>query len=225
MAEEQRKTRRAATRTKAGQQQLPLRARGRGGRRAGAGRKPKGKRAGVSHSRRPALDGRHPIHVTMRMRRDVWNLRTRRCFRVVEAALRASSDRHGMRLTHYTVQGNHLHLVVEASGRQSLSRGMQGLSIRVAKGLNRLMRRSGSVFEDRYHAHILRTPREVRNAVSYVLSNTRIHAERNARPLGPTVRDPYAAGPPCPTEPRAAPSITHAPRTWLLRVGWRRAAS
>lgn len=167
------------------------------------------------------LEARHPVHVTMRVRREVWSLRTRRCYRIIEAALRASADRHGMRITHYTVQGNHLHLVVEAADRVALSRGMQGLSVRVAKGLNRLVGRCGAVLEDRYHAHVLRTLSEVRNAVAYVLSNTRIHAARNGRPLQARSHDPYTAGPPTSDGSDESPPLTQPPRTWLLRVGWR----
>lgn len=151
------------------------------------------------------------MHVTLRMRDEVWNLRTRRCYRVLEKALYAGSDRLGMRLTHYSVQGNHLHLVVEARDGLALSRGVQGLSVRIARGLNRLMKRSGKVFADRFHSHVLRTPREVRNAIAYVLGNARIHALRQGRPALVSA-DPYAAGP--------GDACVAPPRTWLLRVGW-----
>src|SRR5438132_8198657 len=52
---------------------------------------------------------------------------------------------------------------------------MQGLAIRIAKRLNRALGRGGRVFSDRYHAHVLRTPREVRNALAYALNNARKH--------------------------------------------------
>jgi hypothetical protein len=45
-----------------------------GGKRQGAGRKPKGPKAGGSHNRRPALAARFPVHVTVRMLPHVWNL-------------------------------------------------------------------------------------------------------------------------------------------------------
>ncbi|AKU91452.1 transposase [Vulgatibacter incomptus] len=150
------------------------------------------------------------------MRDEVWNLRTQRCYRILEKALFAGSDRLGMRLTHYSVQGNHLHLVVEAQDGQALSRGVQGLCVRMARGLNSLMKRQGKVFADRIHSHELRTPREVRNAVAYVLGNARVHALRQGRPA-PASADPYAAGP-------GDPSVA-LPRTWLLRVGWQNARS
>ena len=76
---------------------------------------------------------------------------------------------------HYSVQGNHVHLFVEAQDEKALSRGMSGLGVRVAKGLNRVMRRHGKVLDDRYHGHILRTPTEVRRAREYLLQNARRH--------------------------------------------------
>src|SRR5277367_3698281 len=116
-----------------------------GGRRKGAGRKPVRARAGVRHRTRPLLKARFPVHVTWRMRDGVWNLRSRRCFTVLARAFWRGGDRFGFRLVHYSVQGNHLHLLVEAKDHRALSRGMNGLGVRVAKGLNRVMERSGKV--------------------------------------------------------------------------------
>jgi putative transposase len=129
----------------------------------------------------------------------VWNLRSRRCFSVMRRAFWAGGDRFGFRLVHYSVQGNHVHLLVEANDRRALSRGMQGLGVRVARALNRVMGRHGSVLSERYHARILRTPTEVRHARRYLANNARRHYGL----LGP---DPFA-------------SLTAfiAPRTWLLR--------
>ena len=193
------------------QESLPIRTWG--GRRTGAGRKPKNGKAGVSHRMRETMTGRHPAHVTMRVRREVWNLRSRRAYREIERALSRGAERFGMRLTHHSVQGNHIHLIVEAKDARALSRGMQGLSIRVAQGLNRLMKRKGKVLEDRFHAHVLRTPREVRNAIRYVLDNVRIHAARLGK-VAAEVADCFAAGPGLPGW------LGVPPRTWLLRVGW-----
>jgi REP element-mobilizing transposase RayT len=147
-----------------------------GGRRRGAGRRPKGPLAGVTHSTRGRLR-RLPVHVNWRMLPHVWNLRTRRCFRRLEEALWAACDRFGMRITHFSVQGNHIHLIVEAEDQACLSRAMQGLGVRVAKKLNRVMGRRGTVLADRYFAHLLKTPSEVRRAVHYVLQNHRKHLD------------------------------------------------
>jgi putative transposase len=117
-----------------------------------------------------------------------------------------------MQVVHFSVQGNHLHLIVEAEGQDALSRSMKGLAVRIAVGLNRLIGRRGTVFADRYHAHVLETPREVANTVRYVLQNYRKHS-REYLPSGWT--DPFASSVAVPLHP---------PKVWLLRIGWARAA-
>jgi REP element-mobilizing transposase RayT len=109
------------------------------------------------------------------MRKDVVWLRKPSSFRVLARAFWGGANRFGFRLVHYSVQGNHLHLLVEAQDERALSRGMNGLGVRIARGLNRLMRRRGKVLEERYHGHILRTPTEVRRARHYLLGNARKH--------------------------------------------------
>jgi putative transposase len=152
-----------------------------GGHRKGAGRKASGSRQGASHSTRPNLSHRFPVHVTLRVLPHVWNLRSRRGLRIVYRALAQGSDRLGMRLCEFSVQGNHVHIIAEADDTPSLSRGMQGLVIRLAKGLNGMMRRAGRVMADRFHAHILRTLTEVRRAFHYVQQNRVLHRARWAK--------------------------------------------
>lgn len=189
-----------------------------GGRRRGAGRKHSGPRRRVKHAKRPHLTGREPIHVTWRVREHVWSLRSREAFRRI---LRAFSRANGesFRLTHYSVQGNHLHLMVEAADTRSLSRGMQGLGVRLARAINELMGTTGSVFADRFHAHVLRSPSEVAKAIAYVLNNFAKHLREQGLPIPPGA-DPLAAGPDLDTaESRWALRIgaISPPRTWLLR--------
>ena len=182
--------------------------------------------AGVPRVTRPHIHARNPLHVTLRARADVPYLRRKERFRRVRSALRAAADRFGMRVVHFAVMGDHLHLIVEAHDKAALSRGMQGLAIRVAKAINR-GERSGKVFRDRYHAAVLDSPRRVRNAIAYVLLNASKHA-RGAR-VTPWV-DPFTSGAwfagwagPIGVLGAEEPSpVTH-PRTWLLGVGWRRA--
>jgi putative transposase len=184
--------------------QTAFKFRQRGGARPGAGRKPAGPKARVSHKRRPRFEKAAAVHVTLRIAERVWNLRSRRCFRVIEACLSDAVGRFGLRVIEFTVLGNHLHLLVEADSHIALSRGMQGLNIRVAKALNRLMGDHGRVFGDHYHSRLLQTPTELVNALAYVLGN---HAHHFGGPAG---LDPFER-------------VLADPRTWLLRHGWRRA--
>jgi REP element-mobilizing transposase RayT len=134
---------------------------------------------------RPQFARTLPVHVTMRMARHVYNLRSRRAFAVVGAAIAKAAERLGMRIVHFSVQGNHLHLIVEATTTDALSTAMQGFSIRVARGLNAMMGRRGRVLADRFHAHVLRTPSETRRAVAYVRENFRRHMREIGKPVGP----------------------------------------
>jgi len=136
----------------------------------------------MSHLRRPVHSRHHPLHVTLRVRPGVSALRQWELFVEVRRALAASRERFGFRLVHFSVQRDHLHLLAEAENRLALSRGLQGLSVRVARAINRRLKRRGKVFADRYHARALTTPRAARWALRYVLLNARKH-ERGARAL------------------------------------------
>ena len=146
-----------------------------GGKRKGAGRPPTGSTAGVSHLRRPALSRHHPVHVTLRIAAGVPSLRDGRLFDEVRFALVAGRERFGFRLVHFSVLSNHLHLLAEVPDRRALALAMQGLSIRVARAVNRALARRGRLFADRYHCRAVKTPRAVHFAVRYVLLNARKH--------------------------------------------------
>ena len=195
-----------------------------GGNRKGAGRPRTRKHPGligpgVPHLQRPELNPRYPVHVTVRVRPGVGYLRSYRPARIVQQALADARERFGVRVVHYSIQGNHLHLIVEAEKRAALARAMQGLGIRLAKRLNALAQRHGAVFADRYHARPLRTRREVANAVRYVLGNYHHHAREY---LPPRWIDPLSSARFLRTVPDHDAPVT-LPRTWLLRIGWRTA--
>ena len=206
-----------------------------GGARKGAGRPPKGAAAGVSHLSRPVLSRHHPVHVTLAVAHGIESLRGSAMFRAIRSALAGARDRFGFRLVHFSVQRDHVHLLAEASDRRALSRGMQGLSIRVAKAINRRLERRGSVFADRYHARALKTPREARFALRYVLLNARKHERGGLRIPAGFVDSRSSAvwfdgwNRPrelafCVEQARVGtdPPVVR-PRTWLLRVGYKRA--
>ena len=165
------------------------------------------------------------------MKKGIPSLRQQSLYAAVHRAIAKAQDRFGLRVVHLSVQRNHLHLIVEVSGKPSLSKGMQGLNVRVARGLNRVLNRKGTVFEERYHGTVLGGPRQVRNCISYVLLNRSKHAglsiePSSGRPIvdslssavgfdgfsSEVVIRPTATGPP--------PVLS--PQTWLLQTGWKR---
>jgi REP element-mobilizing transposase RayT len=157
------------------------------------------------------------------------SLRSRRFVREFRRSLRRACERGEFRVVHYSIQRDHLHLVVEAAGKAALGRGMKSVAARLARAVNRVFGRRGPVLDGRYQLRVLRTPREVRNALAYVLLNAREHwRSRGGTP--PPVRldeassarwfDGWRPGwrPPAGAEP---PEVAEA-HTWLLTTGWRR---
>jgi len=140
----------------------------------------------------------------------VWNLRSRRSSTEIRKAILAAAQRYAMQLCEFSVQGNHVHLVVEAADQGALAQGMKGLGVRLARGLNKVMGRRGQVLAERYHAHVLRTPNEVRNAVHYVIHNYRRHQLQLGTMLPPSFVDPYSSA--------ARDLVLPNPHTWPLRV-------
>jgi putative transposase len=208
------------TRRKATQLDLPVGGTW-GGARPGAGRKRSGGGAGPSHLPRAGHDARHPVHVTLRASPSVPSLRTKATFSVLARAINASI-RVSFRVTHFSVQMDHLHLIVEADSSAALRRGLQGLTIRCAKAINRSIGRAGRVWSHRYHTHSLDSPTEVRRAVAYVLLNFRKHL-RAAAGVDPRSSGVWFDGWTDPLPMPPTPRLVALSHTWLGAVGWRRA--
>jgi len=149
-----------------------------------------------------------------------------------EHSLRTACERGRFRVAHYSVQRDHVHLIVEATSSVDLASGMKSVGSRLARAVNRVFARRGAVLRDRFHAHALRTPRDVRNAIAYVLLNARRHAAKLGRRIDPLGRiDPASSGRwftgwservAADTAVVGAPAVAR-PHTWLLSFGWRRA--
>jgi REP element-mobilizing transposase RayT len=196
-----------------------------GGRRSGAGRKPRRGRAGVPHRRRAVSRREPPLHITVRVHAGLPSLRGQSLLRCVLAQIRTARRRF-LRIVHFSVQSNHIHMIVEADDRKSLAHGMQGFGVRLARHLNRLLSSRGNIFEDRYHARTLKTPRDVRNVLVYVICNRKKHGAG------------FVGADPCSSAQffdgwredaslaRSRASLDDWPvvpgETWLLSHGWKR---
>ena len=213
----------------------------RGGKRRGAGRPPRGSRAGSPHKERPFHDARHPVHVVLRAIAAVGNLRRRSVYHAVRKATRTTARREDFRIVHLSIQRDHVHLLVEANDKAALASGMQGFQISAAKHLNVAVskghpgpRRRGPVFPDRYHPVVISSPTQARHALSYVINNWRKHQEDrsaitrgwdfdwfSSAPLFGDWKDHGGKTVLLGHPPRYDALLVHPPKTWLLIAGWK----
>jgi REP element-mobilizing transposase RayT len=161
-------------------------------------------------------------------------------YRAFREATIVAARREDFRIVHLSIQNNHLHLIVEAETRIALARGIQGFAISAARHINAAftkhtgIRRTGRVFADRYYPRPLKTPKEVRNAIAYVLNNWRRHNEHRADFARTWRVDPFSSALQfdgwkelerarfVDVPPTYESLVVWTPRTWLLREGWRR---
>src|SRR3954454_20104033 len=205
-----------------------------GGRRRGAGRKPAGPRARATHDARPPIKASHAMHVTIRVVSGLPSLRRRETYAAIRAATAAAAKQQAFRLVHLSIQDTHLHLIVEADDKGALGRGMQSFQISAARRINAVLVRRGRVFDDRYHLVVIRSPKQMRNVLAYVLGNWRKHDADRAPARGWLI-DPYATGfafagwtelkqgkALWPSSVTAGWLVVSPPRSWLLTSGWER---
>jgi REP element-mobilizing transposase RayT len=212
----------------------------RGGKRRGAGRKPKGARAGARHGARPEFKPYHGLHVVMRVAPAVGSLRRRKMYRAVREATITAAQREQFRIVHISLQRTHVHMLVEADHREALARGMQSFQISAARNINTALgdgvrRRRGKVFADRYHVEVITTPTRAHHAIGYILGNWRKHKEDQHGVASTWLVDPFSTAILFPDwkelQDKALmwpiretydPMIVFRPRTWLLAEGWKR---
>jgi putative transposase len=211
----------------------------RGGKRCGAGRKPKGPRAGERHQARMDFKPYHPLHVVMRVTPEIGSLRRRAMYKALRDATITAALRERFRIVHISVQRTHVHMLVEAEHKTALARGMQGFLISAARHINTALgvgprRRRGHVFADRYHVELITTATRARHAISYVLSNWRKHGEDRDGLPSTWLVDPFSSGISFPNWKELQdqawmwpiretydPLIVRRPTTWLLAEGWK----
>jgi REP element-mobilizing transposase RayT len=195
----------------------------RGGPRKGAGRKRKDPtaRPNVVHRVRPAHRSELPVHITLRRAKGLPGFRSERLRVLLEQAIR-DTRREGFRITHYSVQADHVHIIVEADDPTTLTNGMRSFAVRIAMRVNRriLGRTRGRVWGDRYHRRDLAGPRAVRNALVYVLANHLKHGEVDVGLLDPCSSGPWFTGWTQSLEPPRETNPVERARTWVLREGW-----
>jgi REP element-mobilizing transposase RayT len=220
-----------------------LRGARKGERRKKVGRPKQGTRASERHETRLALRASEPAHVILRAHPAIGSLRNHDVFHAIrEALITVWKLEDSFHIVQFSIQRMHIHLLVEANDRLALAKGIQTFGISAAKHINALIvdadgeRRRGPVFPDRYHVKILKTPRQVRNCLSYVLNNWRHHGEDKSERARSWHLDPFSSavtfegwkeresrpGQRYVQPPDYVAPLVWAPKSWLSTVGWRR---
>ncbi len=201
-----------------------------GGQRKGAGRKNQSSR--VNHMERAKVNFKKPLMITMKLKDGLRGLRNKSMLeKFTECA--AGVKPFGLHVLHFSIETNHLHILVEARDNESLANGMRSLGCRLGKAIRKMLGGRGGVFNGRYHLRLLATPTEVKRGLAYVLLNQAKHAKliphvddyssaRHfkdwrallARKIGPILGDWKGV---------ALPAYLSHPRSWLAQQGWRRA--
>src|SRR5689334_24707677 len=171
----------------------------RGGKRRGAGRKPRGARAGERHQARPDFKPTHALHVVVRVAPAIGSLRMRKLYKALRDATITAALRERFRIVHISLQRSHVHMLVEAEHKAALAHGMQGFVISAARHINTALgdgkrRRCGKVFADRYHLEVITTPTRARHTLCYVMSNWRHHGEDRDGLPSTWLVDPFSTG-------------------------------
>jgi REP element-mobilizing transposase RayT len=143
----------------------------------GAGRPklPDHKKKSIPHRERAIIPRNTPVHVTIKINKHIVStLRNKIIFKKISQAISKARNK-GIRLIHFTIQRDHVHMLIETNDKKQLGRAMQAMGISLAKSLKNLTKKKLRIFKDRYHVHILKTLKEVQNAKSYILGNALKH--------------------------------------------------
>jgi REP element-mobilizing transposase RayT len=186
----------------------------------------------VGHSKRPRVKGSTPLHVTWRLREKSVNLRCEEVAAVFEKSA-LGAKKFGLRILHFAILANHLHMMVEAADNSDLASGLRSFVIRFVKGVRQILQGRGPLFAGRYHLHVLKTPTEVKRALTYILQNFAKHSKLLwhldkyssaphfgewrallGRNVGPLLAEAARV--------HELPKYLSGPRSWLAREGWRR---
>ena len=213
--------------------------RGHGGKRVGAGR-PRVDKTLQLHTKRPDFSSQHPGHVVIRLLKGLPSFRTKAKFKIIKKSILQARQK-GLRIIHFSIQTNHIHLLIESENKEELAKGMQSFCTSLAKRINfELNKRKGRVFRDRYYLHVLKTLREVKNTLIYIFQNYAKHTKAPNRfdpfstlicfeekiKLGLSKVNTYAIFKDKKRREEFKTELNHLispAESWFLRVGWKRA--
>lgn len=139
---------------------------------------------GIRHIARDEIKKPIPLHLTIKIEKTKAGLKNKAMLKLLHHCIKKSRMK-GLRIVHYTLEFDHVHLLVEATNKETTSKGMQSFGIAFSKGINKLKCLKGRVFKTRYHFRKLNSPREIKNVLNYILGNSIKHGQ------SPSIITPY----------------------------------
>lgn len=174
-----------------------------------------------------------------RLRIGIPSIRRKPALRAFQRAIQRAQD-FGLHVLHYSILSNHIHMIVEAKDKKALRSGMSSIATSFAIASQRLFHIKGAIFHGRYHLKVIRTIRQMRNTLEYVLLNYCKHVDfvehidsfssgghfPHWRKLIPRRRwnDVLGWGVDGLSDKLDTAGLSR-PRSWLARQGWMRAAA
>lgn len=173
------------------------------------------------------------MHLTWRLKKNVTKIRRMDALEAFKKAAERA-QKFGLRILHFSILSNHIHMIAEANSNETLATGMRSFGSSFGKNLRKLSGGTGPVFDGRFHMRPLTTPSEMKNALAYVLQNFAKHEDlihhydryssapyfKNWKELfghkrGPLLEDEESSP--------SLPKFLSSPKSWLASVGWMQA--
>ncbi|MFA6238606.1 MAG: transposase [Bacteriovorax sp.] len=134
---------------------------------------------GIRHVARDEIKRRTPLHLTIKINKEKSGLRNKSIIKALHSSIK-KARLIGLRVIHYTLEYDHVHLLIETESNVLLGKGMQSFGISFSKGINKIKGLKGQVFKTRYHFRKLKTPAEIKNAINYILGNSVKHKQASS---------------------------------------------
>ena len=135
---------------------------------------------GIRHVKRFRLKKASSLHLTIKVRENKADIQSKRILKALHHAIKRARLK-GLKVVHYTLEYNHVHLLVESVDNKTLHKGMQAFGITIAKAINKIKRSKGAVYKNRYHLRLISSPRQLKNVLHYIFNNGVKHKRTNSK--------------------------------------------
>ncbi|MGZ3787001.1 MAG: transposase [Bacteriovorax sp.] len=125
---------------------------------------------GIRHTSRPFLKKPSSLHLTVKIKKNKAEMKNKSVFSLLKRAI-LNARRQGLKVIHYSLEYDHVHLLIEAENNHILGKGMQAFGGTFSKAINRMRKLKGGVYKHRYHFRKISSARELKNVMNYIFTN------------------------------------------------------